>query len=127
MRTPRTCLCLLPLLAAAPHAHAARPLPVQFTISGTEGFDGADGASLFLSKGNLSGTVTVIAPGGPFPCTLNFGSTLLHDRLNLTCTIGPDEMVTLSGTLNPRTGLGHGKFSETFFKEQGSYKAAASP
>ena len=122
----RTCASLsLLLLLAAPHARAAQTLSVRFTISNTNGFNGVDTASLKLAKGNLSGTVQVVSPGpNTYPCTVNFGSTLAHGQLNLTCTIGPDEMVTLSGTLNSRTGAGKGTFSETFFKEQGTYKAS---
>jgi len=122
----KTCalLCLLPALLAAPRTLAARTLAVNFTISGTEGFNGVDAASLRLSKGQLSGTVTVISPDGTFACTLNSGSTDIRNRLNLTCTIGPAEMVTLSGKLNPVTGVGKGKFSETFFKETGTFTAA---
>ena len=120
----RASLCLLPLLMAQ-QAHAAKALSVQFSIAHTEGFDGVDPASLTLSKGNLSGTIQIISPGpATYPCTVNFGSTLIHDQLSLTCTIGPDEMVTLSGKLDARTGLGKGTFSESFFKEQGTYKAA---
>jgi hypothetical protein len=74
--------------------------------------------------GTLSGTVTVITPDGTFPCTVNPGSTDLQTHLQLTCTIGPAEMVTLSGRLNRRTGIGRGKFAESFFKETGTYKSA---
>jgi hypothetical protein len=121
----RVLLCLLPALLAAPAARAAQTLTVNFTISGTEGFNGVDAATLTLAKGHLSGMVTVISPDGTFPCTVNGGSTDIHRRLNLTCTVGPAEMVTLSGKLNPATGLGKGKFSETFFKETGTFTAAA--
>jgi hypothetical protein len=122
----KTCalLCLLPALLVAPRAHAARTLAVNFTISGTEGFNGVDAASLKLAKGRLSGTVTVISPDGTFPCTVNSGSTDIRHQLSLTCTIGPAEMVTLSGKLNAVTGAGKGSFSETFFKETGKFTAA---
>jgi hypothetical protein len=116
-------ICLFGVILAAAQAHAARTFSVEFTISNTEGFNGVDAASLAENKGNLSGTVTVITPDGTFPCSVNFGSTDIHDQLSLTCTIGPAEMVTLSGRLNLRTGKGKGTFSETFFKEQGTYKA----
>jgi hypothetical protein len=119
-------LYLLPLLLAAPQAHAEKALSVQFSISNTEGFNGVDPATLTLSKGNLSGTIEIISPGpATYAFTVNFGSTLIHDQLNLTCTIGPDEMVTLTGTLNRRSSVGKGTFSETFFKEQGTYKASS--
>ena len=118
-------LCLLALVAAAPQANAAKVISLQFTVSKTHGFDGMDSASLAVSKENLSGTVEVVSPGpATYPCAVNFGSTLIHDQLNLTCTIGPDEIVTLSGRLDPKTGTGKGTFSETFFREQGTYRAA---
>ena len=121
---PKICarLCLLPVILITPQAHAAKALSANFTISNTDGFNGVDPASLTVSKGNLSGTVTVISPDGTFPCTVNPGSTDIQNHLHLTCTIGPAEMVTLSGKLNLRTGIGRGKFSESFFKEQGSYR-----
>jgi len=124
MPDTRVSLCLLPFLLIAPQAHAAKTLSVNFTIANTNGFNGVDPASLTVSKGTLSGTVTVISPDGTFPCTVNAGSTDLQNYLHLTCTIGPEEMVTLSGRLNPRTGIGHGKFSESFFKETGAYVAS---
>ena len=124
MSKTRTSLYLLALLLAAPPALAAKALSVNFTIGNTEGFNGVDPASLILSKGRLSGTVTVISPDGTFPCTVNSGSTDIHNKLNLTCTIGPAEMVTLSGTLKSRTGVGKGSFTESFFKETGTYTAA---
>jgi hypothetical protein len=119
----RASLCLVPFVLVAPQAHAAKVLSVNFTISNTKGFNGVDPASLTVSKGNLSGTVTVITPDGTFPCTVNSGSTDTQNHLHLTCTIGPAEMVTLSGKLNLRTGVGRGKFSETFFRETGAYRA----
>ena len=126
MLRARASLFLLSLLLATPQAHAEKALSVQFSISNTEGFNGVDPAMLTLSKGNLSGTIEIISPGpATYPCTVNFGSTLIHDRLNLTCTIGPDEMVTLTGKLNSRSSVGKGTFSETFFKEQGTYKASS--
>jgi len=125
MPKTRASLCLLAVLLAAPQAHAAKALSVDFTISGTNGFNGVDTASLILSNGKLSGTVSVISPGPvTYTCTVNAGSTDIRNKLHLTCTIGPDEMVTLAGVLKPRTGAGKGTFSETFFKEQGTYKAA---
>jgi hypothetical protein len=124
MPRARPSLCLIPFLLVAPQAHAAKALSVNFTISNTEGFNGVDPASLTSSKGTLSGTVTVITPDGTFPCTVNSGSTDLQNHLHLTCTIGPAEMVTLSGRLNFRNGIGEGKFSETFFREKGTYIAA---
>jgi hypothetical protein len=123
MARTRASLCLAPFVLIAPQAHAAKPLSVNFTISNTNGFNGVDPASLTVSKGKLSGTVTVISPDGTFPCTVNPGSTDIQNRLHLTCTIGPEEIVTLSGKLNLRTGGGGGKFSESFFKETGTYKA----
>jgi hypothetical protein len=118
-------LCLLPALLAASQAHAAKALSIDFTISGTNGFNGVDTASLILSNGKLSGTVSVISPGpNTYTCTVNSGSTDIRNKLQLTCTIGPDEMVTLAGVLKPRTGAGKGTFAETFFKEKGTYKAA---
>ena len=121
----RAALFSLAPLLATPQAHAAKTLTVQFQVSNTEGFDGSDPATLTLSKGNLSGSVSVVSPGGgPYPCAVNFGSTLIGDQLAMTCTIGPDEIVTFSGRLNPRTGAGRGIFAETFFKEQGTYKAS---
>jgi len=125
MPTSRATLFLLPVLLAAPQAHAAKALSVNFTISGTNGFNGVDTASLILSNGKLSGTVSVISPGpATYPCTVNEGSTDIRNTLHLTCTIGPDEMVTLSGVLKSRTGTGKGTFSETFFREKGTYKAS---
>ena len=124
MPKTRASLCLLALLLAAPNAFAAKALSVNFTISNTEGFNGIDPASLVLSKGKLSGSVTVISPDGTFPCTVNAGSTDIHNKLNLTCTIGPAEMVTLSGTLKAKTAVGKGSFAESFFKETGTYTAA---
>ena len=77
---------------------------MNFTISGTEAFNGVDAASLKLSKGRLSGSVTVIAPYGPFACSVNAGSTDIRDRLDLTCTVGPEEIVT---DPNHKINLGH--------------------
>ena len=126
MKRARASLCLLCLLVAAPSAFAGKPLSVQFTISNTSGFNGVDPASLKLSNGKLSGAIQVISPGpAVYQCTVNAGSTLIRDKLNLTCTIGPDEIVTLAGTLNRRTSVGKGNFSESFFEEQGTYKASA--
>ncbi len=128
MKRARASLCLLCLLSAAPNAYAARPLPVQFNISNTNGFNGVDPAALTVSNGTLGGAIQVISPGpAVYACTVNAGSTLIRDKLDLTCTIGPNEMVTFTGTLNRRTSVGKGKFSETFFQEQGTYKAAAPP
>ncbi len=119
-------IVLMSLCLAGQQAQAAKSLAVRFTISNTNGFNGVDPGSLTVSKGNLGGTIDIITPGpATYPCAVNFGSTLIGDQLDLTCTIGPDEMVTLTGKLNARTGLGRGIFSETFFKEQGKYKAAS--
>ncbi len=128
MRTARASLTLLAILLAAAQAQAAKTLSVQFTISNANGFNGVDPAVLTLSNGRLTGMVSVISPGpATYPCTVNPGSMLIGSRLNLTCTIGPDEMVTLAGTLNRRSSIGKGSFSETFFKVQGNYKASAGP
>ena len=124
MLKTHTMLCLAALLLTAPQARAAKALSVDFTISHTQGFNGVDAASLTLSHGKLSGTISVISPGATYPCTVNPGSTDIHNTLELSCTIGPEETVTLSGRLNIRTGTGKGKFTESFFKETGTYKAA---
>jgi hypothetical protein len=119
-------LFFVALVSAAPNARADRVFSAQFTISGTSGFNGVDAATLTLSKSKLSGTVEVISPGPvTYPCTVNSNSTLIRRKLNLTCTIGPDEVVTLSGTLSPATDKGRGTFSETFFEEDWTYKATA--
>jgi hypothetical protein len=128
MRIARLSLTLLAILLATPQARAAKTVSVQFTISNATGFNGVDPAVLTLSNGHLAGTVAVISPGpATYTCTVNPGSTLIGKHLTLTCTIGPDEMVTLAGTLNRRSSIGKGTFSETFFKVQGNYKANASP
>ncbi len=122
-RTYATALLFSVALAALP-AHASTIFSLGVTVSNTQGFNGVDSAKLSLSKGKLTGSVVVISPGGTYPCTVNSGSTLAHHQLNLTCTIGREEMVTLSGRLNSRTGIGKGSFSETFFKETGTYTSA---
>lgn len=104
-----TSICVVGILLAAPEARGAQTLSVDFSISDTAGFNGVDAASLSEAKGNLSGMVTVITPDGTFPCPVNFGSTDIHDQLNLTCTIGPEEMVTLFRKAQPahRQGQRH--------------------
>jgi hypothetical protein len=123
MLSSRAYLLLLPMALAAPHAAGAKALSVDFTVSNTEGFNGVDAARLTLTGHVVTGTVTVISPDGTFPCAVNAGSTDINKKLKLRCTIGPEEIVSFTGKLSARTGFGMGKFTESFFKETGTYSA----
>ena len=123
MLKARAYLFLLPLALTAPHAGAAKALSVNFTVSNAPGFSGIDTASLTVTGHAVSGTVNVITPTGTYPCAVNAGSTDINNKLKLTCTVGPLEVVSFTGKWSAKSGFGTGSFFETFCKVTGAYAA----
>ena len=113
--------CATPSRAAEPPLH----LTVTFTVSGTGSFDGTYVATLTWAKGAIKGSMTMPADFDGDICTVDSGSTDTKNKLSLTCTeMIVSDHLTFSGKLHVLSGKGHGKFSETFFGDSGTYTAA---
>jgi hypothetical protein len=100
-------------------------LSLSFTLTASGPLTGVSPASLVWKKGILTGQIS-IADG--FTCVLGADSTDKAGHLAMTCSVdGGLDTLTFKGTLNVISGVGKGKFSETFFSEKGTYTVTKSP
>jgi hypothetical protein len=76
---------------------------------------------LIIAKGMVAGTITFTLDTNKYPCTVLSGSTDKHGKLMLNCLVFGVDAITLIGTLKLKTGTGSGTFSDSFYREKGTY------